>query len=68
MPRNSGHEVVCAEIHNSGARTEQIPKAEEEQAVMSPHLTHRPREGVIFGVVAGLPVRLAIQRNESGIA
>ncbi len=35
---------------------------------MSSHLTYRPREGIVFGVVAGRPIRLATLRNPSGIA
>jgi hypothetical protein len=30
---------------------------------MSSHLTYRPREGVIFGIVDGKPIRLMTERN-----
>jgi len=32
---------------------------------MTPHLTYRPREAIVFGVVAGKPVRLATVRNQA---
>jgi hypothetical protein len=31
---------------------------------MSPHLTYRPRDGVVFGVVAGKAIRLATLRSQ----
>ncbi|MGH8223801.1 MAG: hypothetical protein ACREQZ_12595 [Woeseiaceae bacterium] len=34
---------------------------------MSPHLTYRPREGVVFGVVAGKSIRLATLRTQAGM-
>ena len=34
---------------------------------MGPHLTYRPREGVVFGVLAGKPIRLATLRNQAGM-
>ena len=34
---------------------------------MSPLLTYRPREGVVFGTVAGQTIRLATLRNQAGI-
>lgn len=35
---------------------------------MSSHLTYRPHEGIVFGVVAGRPTRLATLPNPAGIA
>jgi hypothetical protein len=35
---------------------------------MIPHLTYRPRDGIIFGVVAGRSFRLTTQRNQAGMA
>ena len=35
---------------------------------MSPRLTYRPREGVVFGVVAGKAIRLTTLRNQAGMA
>jgi hypothetical protein len=34
---------------------------------MSAHLTYRPREGAIFGVVAGKSIRLATLRSQAGV-
>lgn len=34
---------------------------------MGAHLTYRPREGVIFGTVAGRSIRLATMRNQPGM-
>jgi hypothetical protein len=31
---------------------------------MGPHLTYRPREGVVFGTVAGKSIRLTTLRNQ----
>ena len=34
---------------------------------MSSHLTYRPREGIVFGTVAGKAIRLATLRNQAGM-
>jgi hypothetical protein len=34
---------------------------------MSSHLTYRPREGIVFGTVAGKPIRLATLRHQAGM-
>ena len=34
---------------------------------MSPLLTYRPREGVVFSTVAGQAIRLATLRNHAGM-
>ena len=34
---------------------------------MISHLTYRPREGIVFGTVAGRPIRLATLRNQAGM-
>jgi hypothetical protein len=34
---------------------------------MSPRLTYRPRDGIVFGVVAGKAIRLTTLRNQAGI-
>jgi hypothetical protein len=35
---------------------------------MSPRLTYRPRDGIVFGVVAGKAIRLTTLRNQAGVA
>ena len=34
---------------------------------MSPLLTYRPREGVVFGTVAGQAIQLTTLRNQAGM-
>ena len=34
---------------------------------MISHLTYRPREGIVFGTVAGRPIRLATLRSQAGL-